>query len=133
MTVPAPFVFNAKVHHVHDGDTIYVVVDMGMFHYAGSADDPVPIRVYGINARELDEPGGPEAAENLAVLLPPDAPIVLTTVKPDKFAPRWDAHIETPAIPDLAAYLVDRQWAAPYFGSGTKPVPPWPRTVLGEA
>ena len=129
MTVPAPFLFNAVVVYVHDGDTVYVVVDRGMYDYGGSTEHPVPVRLYGINARELGEPGGNEAADNLSGLLPPGTPVVLRTVKPDKFAPQWDAIIETTNVPDLGAVLVAQQWAAVYFGSGVKQVPPWPRTV----
>lgn len=129
MTVPAPFVYNAVVVYVHDGDTIYVVIDRGMYDYCGALDHPIPIRLYGINARELGERGGNEASDNLSGILPPGAPVVLHTMKPDKYAPRWDAIVETATIPDLSAHLVATQWAAIYFGSGVKAVPPWPRTV----
>lgn len=125
MTVPTPFVYNGTVVRVIDGDTIIVDVDWGMRRH----DPETPIRVLGINAREHDEPGGPEATANLTALLPVGTPVVLRTAKPDKYAPRWDAAIETPTIPDLASWLVTQQWAAPYSGSGEKRTPPWPRTV----
>ena len=129
MTVPTPFVYNAKIVSVVDGDTVNVVIDRGMYEYAGSTEKPIPVRILGINAREHDDPGGPEAKANLEQLLPVGSPVVLKTAKPDKYAPRWDAGIETPTIADLSAYLVEQQWAAPYNGSGPKPVPPWPRTI----
>lgn len=129
MTVPVPFIYNATVAAVHDGDTFSVIVDRGFYDYLGNAAHPIPIRVLGINAIELSAPGGKEAAANLAALLPVGTAVVLTTAKPDKYAPRWDAAVETPTIPDLAAYLIENEWAAAYDGTGTKAVPPWPRTV----
>lgn len=127
MTVPAPFTYNARVVSVHDGDTVNMIIDRGFFDYLGSVEHPIPVRILGINAIELGQPGGNEARDNLAVLLPVGSPVVLTSAKPDKYAPRWDAAVETPTIPDLAAYLIANNWAAPYDGSGPKPVPPWPR------
>lgn len=129
MTVPAPFLYNATVVEVHDGDTFSVVVDRGFFDYYGSPVHPIPIRILGINAIELNQPGGIEARDNLASLLPVGSSVVLSTAKPDKYAPRWDAAVETPTIPDLGSYLIANQWAAPYNGAGLKPVPPWPRTL----
>lgn len=127
MTVPAPFVYNATVVRVYDGDTVFVAVDRGFYDYLGSSEHPIPIRLLGMNARELAMPGGKEARDNLASLLPVGAPVVLHTAKPDKFAPRWDAVIETAATADLGADLVAAGWAAAWDGTGTKPVPPWPR------
>lgn len=129
MTALAPYTYNATVVSVHDGDTINVIVDRGMYDYAGCEAHPVPVRLVGCNARELREPGGKEARDHVAALLPPGAPVVLTTVKPDKYAPRWDAQVATAAIPDLAAHLVTDDWAAAWDGTGRAPVPPWPRTV----
>lgn len=126
MAVPTPYVYNAAIVRVIDADTIVVDVDWGMRRH----DPETPVRLLGINAREHNEPGGPEATANLAQLLPVGLPVVLHTAKPDKYAPRWDAIVETATMPDLSAYLVAQQWAAgPYYGSGVKPVPPWPRTI----
>lgn len=129
MSVPAPYVYNAAVVAVHDGDTFSVTVDRGFFDFYGSPAHPIPVRILGINAIELNQPGGREAQANLAALLPVGSPVVLTTARPDKYAPRWDAAVETPAIADLGAHLIATQWAAAYDGTGTKSVPPWPRTV----
>lgn len=125
--VPAPFVYNATVVGVHDGDSVNVVIDRGMYDYKGSTDHPVPVRLVGCNANELTAPGGVEARDNLAAILTPGTAVVLTTVKPDKFAPRWDALVATATIPDLAAHLVADGWAAAWDGTGKRPTPPWPR------
>lgn len=127
MSVPVPFVYNAEVISVHDGDTFSVAVDFGFYSYLGSAEHPVPVRLLNCNARELNEPGGKEAQTNLATLLPVGSPVVLKTAKPDKYAPRWDAEVETPDHPDLVKHLIDEQWVAEWDGKGTRPVPPWPR------
>lgn len=125
--VPAPYLFNATVVSVHDGDTINVVVDRGMFDYAGTPEHPVPVRLVGCNARELRSPGGREARDYLAGLLPAGTAVVLATVRPDKYAPRWDAVVSTADIPDVAAALVADGWAAAWDGTGRAPVAPWPR------
>lgn len=122
MTVPAPYVYNATVTRVIDGDTIEMVAEHGFFLRTG----PIPVRLLGINARELKEPGGLEALAHLSGLLPAGTPVVLTTAKPDKYAPRWLAHVEAPSIPDVAGHLIDTGWAAPWDGRGPRPLPPWP-------
>lgn len=127
MAVPAPYQYNATVIRIVDGDTIEAVIDRGMYDYTGTPTKPIPVRVAGINAIEYEDPGGKEACDNLAMLIPPGTRIVLHTVKPDKYAPRWDARIETPTIPDLTTHLTATGWAAPWTGYGRKPIPPWPR------
>lgn len=129
MVVPAPFLFNASVVSVHDGDTFSVVIDRGMYDYTGSVDHPIPIRLVGMAARELDDPGGPEARDFVASILPVGLAVVLSTAKPDKYAPRWDARVETPTLPDLATYLISMGWAVAWNGRGTQPKPAWPRTA----
>lgn len=124
-----PFQLNAYVTRVYDGDTIYVDVDWGKRRW----DKDQPIRLLGCNAAELKTPGGDAAAANLQTMLPVGTWVGLATVKDDKFAPRWDCmitHIDaTGAQTDLVRELIIQQWAAPWDGNGTKPVPPWPRTV----
>lgn len=131
--VPAPVQLNAKVVAVTDGDSINVIVNPYKRHYVGSAEEPQPIRLLGCNAREKEMPGGPEARDHLAALLPPGTRIVLVTTDDDKFAPRWDCGVIY-ADPlgqsrDLVVDLVADNWAAPWNGRGTKPVPPWPRSI----
>lgn len=126
-SVPMPFFFNATVLDVHDGDTFNVEVDFGRRRY----ERPVPVRVLGGAARELDEPGGKEARDNLAKRLPPGTPVVLVTTKDDKFAPRWLARVayldDAGLVRDLVDDLVAAHWLAPWDGRGTQPQPLWPR------
>lgn len=129
MTIPVPcaFQYNAEVMSVHDGDTFSVVIDFGFYEYLGSKEHPIPVRLADCNARELSDEGGKEARDNLQKLLPVGSPVVLTTAKPDKYAPRWDAHVSTPTISDLVQHLEDTGWVAAWNGSGSRPLPAWPR------
>lgn len=86
-------------------------------------------RLFGVNARELDDPGGLAAYEHLRALLPAGTSVRLGSVKNDKFGGRFDAVVTLPDGRDLAMLLVGQQWASPWNGRGPKPVPPWPRTV----
>jgi hypothetical protein len=111
---------------VHDGDTIYVTVDWGK----GRCDLNQPIRLLGCAARELDDPGGTQARDNLALLLPAGSWVGLATVRDDKFAPRWDcqvAYLADGHLMDLATVLCLDYWAVPWNGRGAQPKPPWPR------
>lgn len=127
MTLSAPYIYNATVLYVHDGDTFDVDVDFGFFIH----QQPVSVRLLGANAIELSKPGGKEARDHLATLLPVGAKVLLQTARPDKYAPRWDAQVTyltaDGAVHDLVTDLIADGWAAPYSGSGPMPVPVWPR------
>lgn len=120
----AVYIYDAIVLGVHDGDTIRLDVDLGF-----SAHEEIDFRLLGCNARELSQPGGPEARDNLVALLPVGTKLTIRSVKPDKFGGRYDADVTLPDGDNLVARLIDEQWVAPWNGAGTKPVPPWPRTV----
>jgi endonuclease YncB( thermonuclease family) len=129
--IPAPYLPNALVLQVIDGDNLLCKVDRGMRDYSEWS-----VRLAGTNAREEHMPGGPEAIANLTALFPAGTRVVLATLKPDKFAPRVDAAVAFLYGPaghqvetDLATLLIAEQWAAPWNGRGPKPLPPWPRTV----
>jgi len=136
----------AIVTNVHDGDTIDATILLGLapagrdtdygFHVYRETHDGHAwlvlhgsIRLLGCNARELAMPGGVEARDNLAALLPVGSTVTLATASPDKFGGRYDAAIFLPDGSDLVAQLITGQWAAAWDGTGAKPVPPWPRTV----
>lgn len=130
--VPTPFLYNGQIIDWHDGDSCRVYVDHGMRDYSVWA-----IRLLGCNARELSQPGGHEARDEVMRRLPPGTAVVLATAKPDKYGGRIDASVfyadsATGQVRDLVADLIADNWAAPYDGKGTMPVPPWPRTVTKE-
>lgn len=115
----------AYITRVIDGDTVDVDIDVGWDVWVRNQS----LRLAGCNAREHSQAGGPEAAANLAQLLPAGTQVTLTSIKPDKFGGRYDAVIKLPDGRDLTLLLIAQQWAAAWNGQGVKPVPPWPRTV----
>lgn len=119
-----PYTYRATVQSVHDGDTITVDVDLGL----GVWRRGQRVRLDGINARELGVPGGREARDNLAALVPAGSEVALRSVHWDKYGGRIDGAVTLADGRDLAAVLVEGQWAAAWDGSGPRPVPPWPRT-----
>ena len=125
--IPAPFVYNATILTVHDGDTLTVRVDRGNRDYS-----EWDIRLLGCNAQELAALGGVNARDHLRELLPAGTRVVLQTVRPDKYGGRWLARVWYPTTGgpvDLAQHLIDTGWAAAWDGKGAKPVPAWPRPV----
>jgi endonuclease YncB( thermonuclease family) len=125
MTALLPYTFYSYINRTKDGDTVEVFVDQGF----GTARPKQSFRILGINAREEGQPGGPEAAAHLAELLPVNTRVIVNSVKPDKYGDRYDGKITLPDGRDLSSVLIAEQWAAPWNGQGTKPVPPWPRTI----
>lgn len=127
-----PYVYNAVVESVWDGDTIHASLDLGMGIWDRGTDSTktgILVRLNGCNAIELDQPGGVEARDHLASLLPSGTRVLLRSVAVDKFGGRVDADIQLADGTDLVAVLVAGQWAAAWDGTGPRPVPPWPRTL----
>lgn len=130
MTWPRPGAPYGTVLYVHDGDTPMMDVDLGLDTWRRNIGLRLAIgpKVW-INARELSQPGGPEARDHLASILTPGSVWPLVTFSWDKYGDRVDGDILLPDGSSLSQLLVDRQWAASYDGTGTAPVPPWPRTI----
>jgi endonuclease YncB( thermonuclease family) len=123
--VPAPLYENGTVEGWRDGDTAYVWVDRGRGEYAYRK-----VRLRGAALRELDEPGGPEAREHLAQLVPTGTPVVLVDLDDDKYGGRVLATVVVDlggGPEDLAEVLVRDRWAMPWDGRGKQPRIPWPR------
>lgn len=119
------YTYLATVTAVHDGDTFTVSLDLGRHIWVLAAKH----RLNGCNARELAQPGGPEAHANLAALLPIGAVVTLRSLKPYKYGDEYMADITLPDGRDLVSLLIADNWLAPWDGTGSKPVPPWPRPV----
>jgi hypothetical protein len=113
---------------VHDGDTPIMDVDLGLDTWRKSIGVRLTIDTrHWINARELADPGGVEARDNLAFILTVGSVWPLVTFSWDAYANRVDADVMLP-VGSLAQWLVDQQWAAPWDGkSQPRPLPPWPR------
>lgn len=121
----------ATIRDVRDGDTMSAWVDQGIGEWNhGLAKSGMGLRLYGCNAIEHDEPGGAEARDNLAGLIPVGTELPIVCEAWDKWQGRIDVSILLPDIGDLVQHLWMEGWvAAPYYGFGTKPVPAWPRVV----
>lgn len=112
----------AKVLEIIDGDTFRAEVDLGFYIKV-----VMLCRLYGLNARELKDPGGLEAKNYLTWRIPPGSIVNLTSIKPDKYAGRFDAIVyakdkSTPVNTDM---ILDG-YAIYWDGKGTPPVPLWP-------
>ncbi len=125
MTGSSLYTYRATIEAVHDGDTIVVSLDMGRHLWILGAKH----RLAGCNARELADPGGPQARDNLIALLPVFTSVTLKSLKPYKYGDEYMADITLLDGRDLVPLLIAAQWAAPWNGRGERPVPPWPRTV----
>ena len=118
------YVRSFTVTRVIDGDTVAGSLSLGFGLYADWS-----VRLYGINARELRDPGGPEARDRLTRMLPAGTKCAVQSAKFDKFSKRVDAILVMPDGSKVNDRLVREGWAAPYDGVGptSDAVPPWPR------
>jgi len=109
---------------VHDGDTVKVDIDHGM----GIWSRGVLVRLVGVAARELRDPGGPEARDHLAGLLPVGAQVHVDSHGWDKYAGRILGVIFLPVGGTAQEEMVASGYAAVWKdGRGKQPQPPWPR------
>src|SRR3989338_10962554 len=74
------FTYRAYVRHVVDGDTFYALIDLG-FGFTTTQK----LRLRGLDAPEIETAEGREAKEFLATLLARPFPILIRTVKSDKY------------------------------------------------
>lgn len=107
---------------VHDGDTIEVDIDLGQDLWVRRR----AVRVFGIAARELAAPGGREARDHLAGLLPLGTAVRVESIGWDKYGGRIDGRVLTPDGLDIGVKMIADGYAAPWNGSGRQPLPPWP-------
>lgn len=113
--------YRATVVRVIDGDTVIVDVDLGFYMVARMS-----CRLTGINARELHDAGGAAARDYLAGLLPVGISALVSSVKPDKYAGRFDGIVYNDVPVSVNAQMITAGYAASWDGHGTAPVPPWP-------
>lgn len=113
------FEYAATVVRVIDGDTLVLDVDLGFSIWLRSS-----CRLAGVNAIELRHPGGVEARAHLTGLVAA-APLVVRSVRLDKFAGRFDGVLLAGGV-DMGARMVADGFAVKWDGSGPRPVPAWP-------
>lgn len=126
--------FPMVVVSVHDGDTCRAFLDQG-----GDGWWLTNVRLHGVAARELDDPGGPEARDYLTGLLarctPPTVPDMLSptwqaeceSISWDKFGGRIQGRIWLPGqTVDVATLLITSGFGVAWDGRGKQPKPDWP-------
>lgn len=108
----------ARVNEVHDGDTVYLDIDLGFDHIISAKDfDGHPrlaCRVLGINAPELRTPEGDAARDFAKTLLPVGTRVMVTSHGWDKFGGRFDGEITLPNGTDFADLMLGSSHAVPY-------------------
>jgi micrococcal nuclease len=114
------FEYRATAINVVDGDTLDVIIDLGL-----TITIKQRVRLYGIDTPERGHPGADAASVALReYVLPVDPnvmtrlplPLIIRTVKPhDKYG-RWLASIETPTVPDVAARMIELGLGIEYYG-----------------
>jgi endonuclease YncB( thermonuclease family) len=116
---------------VTDGDTFHAEltrsVDLG-FHVELTATLRQKFRLNRCNTAPIGTPSGMGAAVRLRVLLAA-APFTITSVGPYKFGDEWMAEVILADGRNVTDVLIAEQWAAPWNGRGTAPLPPWPRAI----
>lgn len=84
---PKVFTYYATVLRMHDGDTIFCRVDLGMgiWNIGDNPDQGLGIRFAGINAPELSTAAGKDAAAYLNTLIRPGDTVRLESIA-------WNEH-----------------------------------------
>ncbi len=117
------YAYRAAVVRVIDGDTVILDLDLGFY-----VTVRMSCRLLGINAIELHAPGGREARDYLVSLLPVGVTVDVVSVKPDKYAGRFDGIVLAFGV-DVGVAMVAAGFALPWDGLGARPVPTWPPVV----
>lgn len=136
------YVYPGVVIEVHDGDTVKIDLDLRVRTRLRDQDLGFNIRVEGgrlifrldarlagLNAAELATAAGKKAQQALVAKMPLGSKVIVHSQKPaaplgvDKWGDRWDAEIELADHTNINQWLIDNGYAAPWDGTGAKPVP----------
>jgi endonuclease YncB( thermonuclease family) len=101
--------YRGIVDLVHDGDTIYVKLDLGfdLTVYAR-------VRIFGINAPELSTDAGKAARDYAKTLLPVGAAVTVLSHGWDKYGGRIDGAITLPNGDDFGQTMIANGYAVVY-------------------
>jgi endonuclease YncB( thermonuclease family) len=110
--------YPARVHDLHDGDTVYLDIDLGFDHLITARDwsgsPRLACRVYGINAPELSTAAGKTALAYAQTLLTPGMIVHVTSHGWDKYGGRFDGTITLPDGTDFATLMIQSGNAVTY-------------------
>lgn len=115
------YTYRATVLRIYDADTLTVSADLGF-----RLTVQLSVRLAGINARELRDPGGREARAHLASLCPIGSVVTLHSLAVDKYGGRTLGRLLLDDGTDVAERMVASGYAARWDGQGPRPVPAWP-------
>jgi endonuclease YncB( thermonuclease family) len=104
---------------VHDGDPLTVLADLGF-----ELTRTTHVRLFGIDAVELDQPGETEAGNHLVALAPPGAAVTLVFHGWDNYGGRVDGETITSAGTNLSTVMIIDGYAPAWDGRGPRPTPP---------
>ena len=110
--------YDAKLHEVHDGDTVTLDVDLGF-----CVSQRMHIRLYGINAPEINTDEGKASKSQLEHLLSTPGDLVLESIKDraDKYGGRYLGILRLGGV-DINSKMVLAGYAKAWDGKGVKPV-----------
>lgn len=97
--------YRAVIAHVVDGDTFYVMCDVGLNDYAFRV-----LRLKDVDTPEMNTPEGKAARYYVLALMPPGTPCVVTTYRDTTTFGRYVADVQflhDGLSFDLAAFLVN--------------------------
>lgn len=103
------------VVRVVDGDTVEMTWEMDL-GFGDSFARKRPFRLLGVNCPEKNTAAGKAAKAFTEQLLPPGTPCGLTSVRVDKFGPRFDAILSLTDGRDVSDVIIKAGHGVPYFG-----------------
>ena len=108
LTFPLPaYAWPGTVLDVHDGDTMTVAP-------MGAVRTPLKIRLYGIDAPELEQKGGPQSRDHLLSLVRPGQDVEVIKMSTDKYG-RTVALVATDRVLNADMLEAGQAWAYPAF------------------
>ena len=99
--------WSATVLDVHDGDTVTVAP-------MGDVRVPIKLRLYGIDAPELEQKGGPQSRDHLLSLVRPGQGVEVIKMSTDKYG-RTVALVATDRVLNADMLEAGQAWAYPAF------------------
>ena len=97
----------ATVLDVHDGDTVTVAP-------MGDARTPMKVRLYGIDAPELEQRGGPQSRDHLLSLVQPGQGVEVMPMGIDQYS-RTVALVATDRVLNADMLEAGQAWAYPQY------------------
>lgn len=108
LAFPLPaYAWPGTVLDVHDGDTMTVAP-------MGDVRTPLKIRLYGIDAPELEQKGGPQSRDHLLSLVRPGQDVEVIKMSTDKYG-RTVALVATDRVLNADMLEAGQAWAYPAF------------------